>query len=840
MRPIAAAPAIGLLAGSALGLSLPDVLTIATPLLAISALTALAAWRSARPLLLRSAIVVVFCSGGALLAEDAWRKAWRPTLRLAFEDLARAEREEAARRGQVLPENDTAHAIVTGVLRSDAAPRPNGVGLSIEVTSLSDAASGPLPAAPRSTPVSGGALLTVAGGLAHQRVDDWHGGRTIRAPVQLRRPTRYLNRGVADDERALARRGVTLVGTVKSGALVEVVGEGSAIARAAWRVRAFVRQAIAAAVGRWSPRSAAIVTAIVIGDRTGLDDEVERRLQEAGTYHVIAISGGNIAILAGVTLAGFRLAGVLGPTAMLTAIAGLIAYAAVVVGGPSVTRATLMAVVYFAARAIDLRAHSLNALAFVAAMGVAAAPLSIADPGFLLTFGATVAIVSVMAETHAAAPSRPASRLRGTLVASIAVEAALMPIAALFFSRVTFAGLILNFAAIPLMAVAQLAGMMAVAAALVSPTAAAAAGLAAHAGAEGLVWSSTLVDWLRMLTWRVAPPHWSAVAVYYVALLTAWRLWRRAGTAGSSGRRGWHGRVASVAAFAAGGAAVWILFEPGRWLTAGGDGRLHVTFIDVGQGDAAVVRFPRRRTLLVDAGGAAGASTFDIGDRVVGAVLRHGGVRRLDLAVLTHGDSDHIGGLTSIVREFRPRDVWEGIPVKRSGPLTALRAAATAHGARWTNLQTDDRVSIDGVDILVRHPRIADWERQGVRNDDSIVLELLWRDVSIVLTGDIGRDAEQAIAPLFSTAGIRVLKVPHHGSRTSSSQPFLDALAPRVAIVSAGRSNTFGHPAPDVLQRYRDIGAEIFRTDQDGAIEVATDGYSVSVDTFTGRSLVVR
>jgi competence protein ComEC len=436
--------------------------------------------------------------------------------------------------------------------------------------------------------------------------------------------------------------------------------------------------------------------------------------------------------------------------------------------------------------------------------------------------------------------SRPLSRLLGILVAAIAVEAVLMPIAALFFSRVTFAGLILNFGAIPLMAVAQLAGMIVVAVALASPSAAAAAGLAAHAGAEGLVWSSTLVDWIRVLTWRVAPPHWSPVAVYYVALLTAWTLWRRTRRSGPSSRRGLLRRVAGLAAFAAASAAVWILFEPGRLLTARGDGRLHVIFVDVGQGDAAVVRFPRGRTLLVDAGGASGSSTFDIGDRVVGAVLRDAGIRRLDITALTHGDGDHIGGLTSVLREFSPSDVWEGIAVPRSGPLAALRAAATAQGARWTNLQTDDRISIDGVEVVVRHPGIADWERQRVRNDDSIVLELLWRDVSIVLTGDIGGDAERAIAPLFGAAGIRVLKVPHHGSRTSSSPLFLDALVPRVAIVSAGRGNTFGHPAPDVLQRYRDIGAEIFRTDQDGAIEVATDGYSVSVKGFTGKQLTVR
>ncbi len=199
-----------------------------------------------------------------------------------------------------------------------------------------------------------------------------------------------------DEERALARRGTTLVGSVKSGALVEVVSTGSVTAETAWQIRSFARRAIARSVGRWSPRSAAIVTAIVIGDRAGLDDELQRRLQEAGTYHVIAISGGNIAILAGLTLAAFRIAGILGPAAMLTAIVSLVAYAYVVGGGASVARATLMAVVYFAGRAIDLRGPPANTLAIAAGVLVAAQPLAIADPAFLLTFGATGAILAAL------------------------------------------------------------------------------------------------------------------------------------------------------------------------------------------------------------------------------------------------------------------------------------------------------------------------------------------------------------------------------------------------------------------------------------------------------------
>ena len=161
-------------------------------------------------------------------------------------------------------------------------------------------------------------------------------------------------------------------------------------------VRAFARRAIARRSGRWSARSAAIVAAIVIGDRTALDAGVQQRLQEAGTFHVIAISGGNIAILAGLMLGLFRLAGVLGRTAMLASIAALTGYGYLVGGGASVDRATLMAVVYLAGRAIDQRSPPLNTLAFVAACLVATQPLSVADPAFVLTFGATLAILVVM------------------------------------------------------------------------------------------------------------------------------------------------------------------------------------------------------------------------------------------------------------------------------------------------------------------------------------------------------------------------------------------------------------------------------------------------------------
>ena len=149
--------------------------------------------------------------------------------------------------------------------------------------------------------------------------------------------------------------------------------------------------------------------------------------------------------------------------------------------------------------------------------------------------------------------------------------------------------------------------------------------------------------------------------------------------------------------------------------------------------------------------------------------------------------------------------------------------------------RSGEKLTLGAAEIRALNPPDPDWERQKVRNDDSLVLELRWRELSILLTGDIGRAPERELARTLPPARVRILKVPHHGSLTSSTPEFVDAVHPRVAIVSAGRNNHFGHPVPEVLERYRAIGAEVFRTDRDGAVILATDGVSVDVRTFSGR-----
>jgi competence protein ComEC len=804
----AAVPAVAVVLGAALGVLLEVSSVVPALVLMAAALAAsVAAFVVRRQGIFLATIATVFFSASWALSIRAAAEAIRPPLRTA---LARVT---GAGSGPVLLE---------GCLAEDAAVTERGVALNLGVARAEWGGE--------SASVAGGVRLTVAGALGLDAVGRWRAGRAVGVPALLRDPGRYLDPGVADARLSLARRGVALVGTVKSGALVEVRARGTWLAEGAAALRALARDAVRRHVGRHDAQSAAITTAILIGDRAGLDQEVQLRLQQAGTYHVIAISGGNIAILAGLLLWGLRLAGAGHRTGGVATMCALSAYATVVGGSASVVRATVMAVIYLLARQADHRGEPLNALAVACALILLTTPDSVADVAFWLTFGATLGIVIGSGLSGAKLPrARWLRAPAALLLTSLCAELALFPVGALIFSRITFAGLALNFAAIPLMTVVQVAGMLVVALSPVWPAGAGVCGLAAHLGAAGLVRSAGLVDIVPWLSYRLPPPHWTAVAGYY----GSWAAWLAATRPDAASRLAgrWRGRLRRFGAVGVALCGAWILVEPTTLVAPGVAGRLRVTVLDVGHGDAILVQLPDRRSLLVDTGGSLTGSSFDIGGRIVAPSLWALGTRRLDALVLTHGDPDHAGGAAAVVRDFRPREIWEGIPVPNLPVMQALRQQADAAGIAWRARLAGSVVRLGDVALRIHHPPRADWERRRVRNDDSMVIELEYGQVSVVLAGDIGAEVERGLARRFVPAAIRVLKIPHHGSSTSSAREFVSALEPRVAILTAGTSTRV---SDDVLRRYAEIGATVYRTDVHGAVTVDTDGHRVVVSTFTG------
>jgi len=827
--------AAALAAGASIGVAHPGVQTPALTLALCAWAAAVVAWRAgwARVTVV-SGLVGVACAS-AVLGALAFTTVARPPLVVALEEfgaLAVSASPDDAPDGApdvapgIAPEAapEAASVRLEGTLTADAAPLGRGVLLRLQVTRLWAGPCGcPLVA-------HGGVVVTVAGDLALARAVAWRAGRRVRMTATVRAPRLVRNLGSPDARAELVRRRAALVASVKSALLVEVMARGSIVSEAAAAIRARARAALRRAAGPGGEEAAAIGTAVLVGDRAGLEVELQQQLQRAGTYHVIAISGGNIALFTVVVLTLARALTRRHRPALLAAGVVLVAYAAVVGGGASVLRATGMALVGMAAQALDQRGAALNVLALTAGVLLAVDPVLAFDVGFWLTTAATAGIM-VGLPPAAMGESRLRSWTRTLLLASVWAELALLPIVASVFQQVTLAGLVLSAVAIPGMAVAQLAAAGAVVADAVAPVLLPVFGLALRGGSAMVTESARLTDLAPWASWRVPPPGTGAVIVYY-AVLAAW-LWSRHPLRDTLCAA----RVRQGTTLALPAIVLWVAVAPVS-LVAWPTGELRVTAFDVGQGEAILVQFPNGRRLLVDAAGVAGDGR-DLGERVVGPALRARGIRHVDYLLVTHADADHIGGAVSLVREFAPREVWTGIPVEDDAATAALREAADAARAGWRRVAVGESVEIGRVLVQVLHPAPAEWERQRVRNDDSVVVAVTLGGVRIVLTGDIGAAVEPEVvaaqAQAARPAPFTVLKVAHHGSAGGTTAAFLASLSPAVALVSAGAGNPFGHPAVAVLERLREVGAEVWRTDRDGEITVRTDGRVVEVSSFTGR-----
>jgi competence protein ComEC len=677
--------------------------------------------------------------------------------------------------------------LIEGVAKGDARDSPD------RFTLVLDTEPGALP---------GGRVRIEIGGLA-ARPEIIDGDR-VRLFASLTRPRGFQNPGAYDVRGAALHDGIVATGYCKSARLVSVLGRGDVGFLRDLSARG--RRAARGVFRTWILPGAeeGLVRAMVLGDRTGVEPETAEAFRVAGTFHVLALSGAQVALLAGLLVAALRSARA-SPPIMALAVAATIAFYAVFVGGDvPVVRAALMTVVVVGGRALDLDADLANLLGLAALVLLVHRPSNVFDVGFELSFGATLGLMLLTAPFLDLLPRFPLS-VEKAVAASLAAQAALLPLLAGQFHRLTPAALVLNLIAVPLSGAVLLAGFSVLAVAW-SPILAPWAGDLAWIAAHALLRSCEPASWLPGLDPRVATPSVLAVLVYAagVACLLRGRRW------------------VSVALLALG--LLWIVAPR----TAVGDGRLRLTVLDVGQGDGLVLRSPSGRVRLVDAGGTYD-SHFDIGEAVVGPYLWSQGIARLDGVLVTHAHPDHAGGIPAIIRGFFVGDAWEGPAPRRDRVYDALDEVLTAARIPRRAVARGMSETWDGVHIRVLGPVPTGTRPSRTRNDDSVTLELSFGAVRLLLTGDIEAAGEARLNP----GRAEVLKVPHHGSRSSSSPAFVGRVLPSLALISAGYRNRFGFPDPSVVARYRRTG-RVSCTADEGAITVSTDGHRIWVETHEG------
>jgi competence protein ComEC len=619
-------------------------------------------------------------------------------------------------------------------------------------------------------------------------------GQRVRAPVRLHPAHGFQNPGVFDYGAWLRRRGIHVVGSVSADRLVVLDAPAPP-----WNVQTR-RWAIGTIARALPPASAALLAGLLLGDRSALPADIDARFRRAGVYHVLAVSGFNVALVAGAVFAAAAVAG-LGRRSAAAAAAGAVVGFALVVGPePSVVRAVVMALLVLGALLVDREASVLNSLALAGLVILVARPHDLVDPGFQLSFAATAGLVL--------AP-RPRPALVAGVAASLGAQLAVIPIGLAHFNQLSTLAPLANLAVVPLAAAITVLGLL---------------GIVLSAGAEWAGAPFLDATWPLLLALRAvvtlvasAPgalvhlpaPHWTAVVAYALGLgmALAWR--RRRSHDGARPRLAAGAAVVSMSA--AVGIAVWPLVRPS-------DGLLRVAVLDVGQGDAIVIQVPDGRAMLVDAG-PGGPWRLDTGERVVAPFLWNRGVLRLAASATTHADIDHAGGMAFVHDHFHPVERWTpGAPP----------------GERWlgsVRLSSLDPGPPPGPSSpgRTRHPR------GRAINERSLVLRLDHGAASFLFTSDVGAEAEQHLLARGAPVTAAVLKVAHHGSDGSSTAPFLARVGPRVAIVSAGARNRYGHPAPPTLARLQAAGARVYRTDLDGAILLETDGAVLTVTRWAAR-----
>ena len=669
-------------------------------------------------------------------------------------------------------------------------------------------------------------------------------GDYVRFPAVLRRIESFGNPGGFDYQHFMAGQGVWVSAFIKNSRLVVPIRDwnpnDTGPPAKGWRARAF-----AILDTSTSPPVRGLLQAMLLGSSDNMDEGLEKSFRKLGLSHLMAVSGLHVGLAA---LAGFLVArwflrlwpGIALKTdirriSALIAVAPVLLYAALAGGRPSSTRATIMVLVFLLAQLSRRRPDTLTALAAAAwalliyqgaAVFTASFQLSFVAAGFLILAAQRVMLQENVEEsTDDSMMSKNLVRRRlGYILFPAAALVGTIPLVAVHFNRLAWLSLPANLVFTPLIALGVIpAGLVALALVPVWP------------------FMSGVIFWLiEKWLWLVlpsvdlmastpgaemlVPPPGPVFLVAYYGFFLALLVIRPIKKAAL---------VAFVALALAVGAVVWPA------ITTRATPFLEVTVLDVGQGQSVFARLPDRTSLLVDGGGFP-YSTFDTGESLVAPFLLNQGIRRLDIIALSHGQADHAGGLPFLFAHFSPKEFWSsGAPAQNMVHRTVLDASDQRGSRRPSLAELCQGRSFGPCQVSILAPPV-DFQTNPFGpdprrdlNEYSMVIRIRLGSQGVLLPGDIESAGESYLVKRYGPA-LRsdVLVAPHHGGKTSLTKDFLKAVAPRVVIFSVGRDNRFNMPDPEVLERVREIGAQIYRTDQQGAVTIKTDGRELAVTTF--------
>jgi competence protein ComEC len=701
-------------------------------------------------------------------------------------------------------------------------------------------------------PVTGKLRLVVPANLLLQY------GDLIRFHSKIKRIQSFHNPGSFNYERTLNRQGIYVSGFVANAAGIVLIRHNSAsgIKLKLESFRLQLKQLIYANAP--SPQRE-ILEAMTIGNSKAIPQEVRDNFAKTGTSHILAISGLHVGMVAA---AGFFLIFVLLKAseylmlrfnilkvATAAAIVPVIIYALVAGMGTTVLRSTLMTLAFLTALLIGKQKDLYNILFGAALILLIIAPESLFEISFQLSFSAVFAIIYMVPRLSGWTLPLPLSaprwlqtgirRIYLFLLVSAAATLGTLPIIVYYFNRVSAVSLIANLIAVPLL------GMLALIPAMVfiltSLFSSSLAGFLVSVSSFFAGIAVTAINRLASLSWSsfsFVKPTCFEIALFYISiflLISAMTPSEKNHDRGFTARHPLGIRLALLVSLALIVADLTYL----AWKDKSSN-HLKITAIDVGQGASTLVQLPRGVNMLIDGGGYQN-SPFDMGRSVIASFLYARRIKKIDIAVLTHPHPDHLQGLLYILDHFDVQEVWcTGLAVDDELYRLWMKKI-TQHNIRIKHLSAlSQPADISGVHIRflwpLNQPQQTDREMSyDAINDASLVLKMTYGSRSFLVTGDISSQVEAQLIVSGQNLKSDLLFVPHHGSIHSSSSDFIRAVSSRYAIISAGKNNVFRHPHPDVLNRYRSAGVEIFRTDQDGAVLVDSDGQTLFITSWIKR-----